>query len=278
MRRHVQVALAILVAVLCLVTLGGTRHQTEARTQAKQTYARPTLLIHGYHAGVHTFGNYIMNDEVTRTAHLALRAVVSPRHIRYFGDWDPSDKHPLIQVVFKKNRAPWNRNAVWLNKVLRHLRKTYNVHTFNAVAHSRGCLDLLVAYAHAQPLRLKRAVLIGGAYDGALWRDDHLGANRLRHNGEPLIKHPEYHELMNNAPFFPRGTHVLSIMGDIGNGSDGVVTNVSTQSLGFAMGNRFASYRTVKMTGPFANHHALPRTNTHVWAVTNRFLWRKHAD
>ncbi|KRM87224.1 alpha/beta hydrolase [Lacticaseibacillus thailandensis] len=268
----------IIPLMLVVLMLGAGGHNHAAATQASTTdgYHRPTILIHGFHAGERTYDNFIDLATHEHRAQYALTAVINGQQIHYYGDWTRSMQHPLIKVVFANNRASWDRNATWLNHLLDQLRSQYHVHSFDAVAHSRGTLDLLTAYSHSQPLQLRRAVLIAGPYDGAYRRDDFPHANHLLQNGKPMIKHPEYRELVHNAAFFPRGVRVLNIMGDDhwhGTNSDGKVANVSSKSLWPAMGPRFKSYRQLTVYGHNASHHRIIRHDNQVMRATMRFLW-----
>lgn len=236
-------------------------------------YQSPTLLIHGFRAGPHTFDRFIDRAETTGQANLTLTAWVSAHGITYSGHWAKSVRHPLIKVVFTDNHQSWQQNAKGLNRLLRQLKSRYHLHAFDAVAHSRGNLDLLVAYGQAQPLTLRRAVLIAPPADGKMRLNDPLGQNHLKANGQPLYRHGQYRDLVKLRRHFPRTVHVLSIIGNIGNGSDGVLTNVSSQALYPALGTRFASFRQVMVHGQNASHHWIIRRNPRVITRTLHFLW-----
>ncbi|WP_155286395.1 alpha/beta hydrolase [Lacticaseibacillus zhaodongensis] len=264
----------IFLALICALTLTVVAvPETTVAAASTNGYSRPTVLVHGYKAGSGAFDNFINETQVNGQTTFALRVIIDRGHMVVQGHMLPHMHHPLVQVVFTQNREPWNQNAIWLNRALCMLRRRYGIRSFDAITHSRGCMDLLVAYAHKQPLRLHKAVLIAGPYDGALWRDDRLGANHLNAQDVPAIKHREYRELQHLAPDFPKGVQVLNVMGNKGDRSDGVVTNVSTLSLKSALGSRFRAYKVATFHGPLAVHHALPRRNPYVWATTVHFLW-----
>lgn len=277
MKRKLMLILPLIAFVLILGA-GGQQHTNSTEASTDSGYHRPTLLIHGFHAGERTYDHFIDLAEQKHKAQYALTAVINGERINYYGDWTRTMSHPLIKVVFANNRASWDRNATWLNHLLDQLRNRYHVHSFDAIAHSRGTLDLLTAYSHSQPLQLRRAVLVAGPYDGAYRRDDFPHANRILSNGNPLIKHPEYRELVRNAQFFPDGVHVLNIMGDShwhGTNSDGKVANVSSEALWPAMGPRFSSYREMTVYGHDASHHLIIRRNHRVMDAAMRFLWHE---
>ncbi|WP_127848854.1 alpha/beta hydrolase [Lacticaseibacillus hulanensis] len=277
---------AVAIAIL-LGASGFTQHvqTTEPIAQTGNTYAKtrtvaryhtPTLLIHGLHAGPHAFDQLIRTAQNTRRGQLAMTAFVSPDHVTCSGFWPRALRHPLIRVVFNNNHQSWNTNARGLNLLLRHLKSVYGVHRFDAIAHSRGNLDLLRAYGEAHPLTLHKAVLVAVPANGKMRLDDPLGQNRILPNGQPLLKRRQYRDLVRLRPTFPRNkVHVLSIMGNIGNGSDGVLTNVSSRSLYPALGSKFASFKQVIVRGRDVNHHWLIRRNPRVINMALNFLWPK---
>ena len=247
---------------------------TTAESRPVARYHEPTLLIHGYRAGPHAFDAFIRRAELTRRGRLILTAFIGQEGISYRGRWRPGVQHPLIRVVFTDNHRSWQANAQGLNTLLRQLKARYGVQSFNAVAHSRGNMDLLTAYGEQHPLVLRRAVLVAVPANGKIRIDDPLGQNRLLANGQPLYQHPQYRDLVRLRATFPwHTTRVLSVMGNIGNGSDGVLTNVSSQSLAPALGRRFASFKQVVVTGRDVDHHWLIRRNPRVINLAMQFLW-----
>lgn len=260
--------LLLLVAVVAI--------QPQHTTSAVQHYHRPTLLIHGLAASSATYDHFVARAERTDRGQYALTARITPKNkVHLLGHWDPNDPHPLIKVVFIDNMASWQRNAMWLNHLLHVLKNKYNIRSFDAVAHSRGNLDLLMAYGQQHLLELKRAVLVSVPANGALGRGDELGANRILKDGQPKLERPAYHDLVHLRPTFPPGVHVLNIMGNDGNGthSDGRVTNVSSRSLKPALGMRLASYHNLVVHGRFATHHTIIRRNAKVQRAAMNFLW-----
>ncbi|MFD0896262.1 alpha/beta hydrolase [Loigolactobacillus binensis] len=268
---------AYLLSLLLLFTAGLFYTSTRVQATTPAHYRRPTLLIAGLGAGKQTYNNFITHAEQRDDGRYALTAVIEPDHIQYFGHWQPDYHHPLIKVVFANKWASWQQNAIWLNRLLTQLKQRYHIRSFNAIAHSRGNLDLLIAYSHQHPLLLKRAVLISVPADGALGRGDTL-QNRLLANGRPEFRHDAYRDLVHARKDFPPGVHVLSIMGNVGNGTDSRVTNVSSKSLVPALGQRFSSYRQVLVRGPLASHHLIVRRNPRVRRLALNFLWPEQKD
>ncbi len=258
--------------LLALLLFGVFYTNRQDHVAANSQYQRPTLLIAGLGAGKRTYNQLIDHAEQRDDGHYVLTAVIKPDTIQYFGDWQPSEQHPLIKVVFANKWASWQQNAIWLNRLLTQLKQRYHIRSFNAIAHSRGNLDLLIAYSRKHPLILKRAVLISVPADGALGRGDTL-QNRLMANGRPEFRHSAYRDLVQARKRFPPGVHVLSIMGNVGNGSDSRVTNVSSKSLVPALGGRFSTYRQVLVHGPLASHHLIVRRNPRVRRLAVNFLW-----
>jgi len=243
---------------------------------SRAAYHRPTILLTGYGAGSDTFDAMISRAEVKKDSQATVIATIHQNSVSYQGKWHPSDKHPMIKVVFADNKMSWMDNAKWLNRLLSSLKQKYGIKTFNAIAHSRGSLDLLVAYGEKHPLKLKRAVFVGAAANGHLGQDDKIGQNYFLKNGQPKYKHQAYADITKHKQDFPKGTHVLNLYGNVGNGSDTHVTNVSSQSLYPALGSRFASYQQKMIKGKYVSHHWIIRKNGQVRKLALNYIWRSN--
>ncbi|KRN28653.1 putative cell surface hydrolase (putative) [Lactobacillus selangorensis] len=240
---------------------------------------RPTLFVHGLNGGPGSFDNMIAKAQWEDHAHRALVAVITPDRIQLIGKWPKSLKRPMVQVIFKDNHANWNREGDWLDELLRELNQRYGVTSYNAIGHSRGCEAIIMAAEHPhQVARLKRLVTIAGPFDGAIWRDHGVDATETDRNGRPNVIKPEYQQVIDNAQNFPKGVHVLSIAGNLDNGShsDGVITETSALSLHYALHSRIKSDQTFIAHGANAQHSRLPRYNEVVQKKALDFVWQIH--
>lgn len=243
--------------------------------QAAEKRESPTLFVHGFHGGPGTFDNMISIASVKYHANRALVAEVSANGVKLSGHWPKNLKRPMIQVIFTDNHANWNRDAKWLNQLLQTLKDRYGVSTYNAIGHSRGCEALIIANEQNAPLRLKRLVTIAGPIDGAIWRDNGNIATKVNQNGRPNVINPEYQQIISNSQNFPTNVSVLSIAGDLDDGSksDGVVTLTSATALPYALKGRSMNYHQYISHGRNAQHSRLPRFNHDVQLKSLDFIF-----
>lgn len=271
--------------------LGVTTTSTKGRTTA------PVLFVHGWGAGLHSQTPLAKMAIKQGVAQKGLIVYVGPSgQIKMYGHIPAHPKKsPEILVKFPNAYVGEFQEAAELHKILVMLKRDYHVTEFNAIGHSMGAYALVTQSERdgnsSQIPRVNKLVLIAGPYDGILNRhkwdqptsgalsrlwDDHPGQNQLLRNGQPKIKHPEYRLLMRHRNRFPRQAHILSIYGNVNNGtnSDGTVTVTSVQSLGSILKDRVAEYKVRGFKGRLAKHPYLETKNKQVQQAIINFIWK----
>jgi Uncharacterized protein with an alpha/beta hydrolase fold len=112
----------------------------------------PTLFIHGFAGGTHSFGPLIQRMEEQGIAKKeSTITVLSDGQLQVTGELSGKADNPLIQVLFEDNQShEWNQ-AQWLQNVLIYL-KQHGIDEVNLVGHSMGGVDIfryLGTYAQA---------------------------------------------------------------------------------------------------------------------------------
>ncbi|MTV83046.1 alpha/beta hydrolase [Lactobacillus sp. CRM56-3] len=274
------------------------RLQANYIRQNYTTSATPTIFVHGWTGDKHSEQEMVDAAQNSKVARHVMSISVTPTGIiKFKGHLTQREKNPIVEVVFKNNRAGEVQDAMWLKSIMAALRAKYHVTAYNAVGHSMGAYawvyyNLMVGNDAKQYPELKKAVLIAGPYDGIinnhklnqptefplnkLW-DDRPNANRLLPNGKPKIIHPEYRLLYRMRARFPKQARVLNIYGNLENGthSDGVISIPSARSLAYLISGRVQEYRDYQVKGPNAQHSRLHQHNFFVDRALINFLWKK---
>lgn len=296
-----KLLIALIISLICGLGLGVWYAHYAQQQTIKHDYSfssTPTIFVHGWTGTGKSEEPLFASAQNLKIAkrHMIIY-VQSNGKLRIKGHLNNKMKNPIVQVIFKNNRAGEVKDAHWLMKIMRVLKTTYHVKRYNAVGHSMGSYawvyyNMLVGNNAKYP-RLERAVLIGGPYDGIinnhklnqpqnpplskLW-DDRPNENHLLKNGRPKIIHPEYQKLLDIRSRFPKQARVLNIYGDLldGSNSDGVITIPSARSLAYLIKNEVTSYHELRVTGANAQHSKLHEYNLTVNKALTNFLWGRN--
>lgn len=257
----------------------------------------PTLFVHGVGGGFYSEMPMVKQAVKDGTANWGLAIHVTEDNQLKIKGTLKHKKNPIILIRFDNNAAGEVQDAKWLKLVLTKLRNKYHVTNYNIVGHSMGAYAAVyygMYYAHDdnQP-RLNKLVAIAGPFDGILTRkryrwegripksllklwDDSSNLNHLNDAGRPAIIHPEYRALLRNRGQFPRQAEVLNLYGNVGNGynSDGTVSNVSSESLGYLLKGRVKRYQDRELTGDDTTHFELHDKNKEVRKILKAYLWQ----
>ncbi|CAH1853668.1 alpha/beta hydrolase [Convivina praedatoris] len=241
----------------------------------------PTFYLHGYGGTYNSTKNMVAAAQKQSGVKRVLIARVNKNgEVKFEGDWPAGVKRPVIQVIYEDNRnSDFHYNAAGFHQVITSLQERYHCKKFNVVAHSMGNLTLmyyLADYGQQQQLpQLDKYVAIAGHFDGIRAMDDPANSNQLAADGRPELIKSYYQYLLDHRQNFDMSTvDVLNIYGDLEDGShsDGSVTNVSSQSLKYLLGNQVHSYRELLIKGKQAQHSQLHENSTVDRAVI-KFLW-----
>ncbi|KRM74149.1 hypothetical protein FC82_GL000312 [Secundilactobacillus collinoides DSM 20515 = JCM 1123] len=282
--------IALIISLICGLGLGVWYAHYAQQQTIKHDYSfssTPTIFVHGWTGTGKSEEPLFASAQNLKIAkrHMIIY-VRSNGKLRIKGHLNNKMKNPIVQVIFKNNRAGEVKDAHWLMKIMRVLKTTYHVKRYNAVGHSMGSYawvyyNMLVGNNAKYP-RLERAVLIGGPYDGIinnhkLNQPQNPPLSKLW-DGRPKIIHPEYQKLLDIRSRFPKQARVLNIYGDLldGSNSDGVITIPSARSLAYLIKNEVTSYHELRVTGANAQHSKLHEYNLTVNKALTNFLWGRN--
>lgn len=257
--------------------------KTRATSKPKSAYVTsrtPTFYVHGFQGSANSTNTLI--KAATKTAHakrVFVATVQTDGTVSLAGKWAQRTRNPIIQVVFKNNLAQYDQQTAWLAKVIKAVRARQSFDQYNIVAHSAGCVasvNLLMTPQAGNFPKLKKLVTIAGPFDGVIGEDDVANQNSFLKSGQPRYQHAAYQLLAAKKAHFPTGVRVLNIVGNLDDGthSDGLVTNVSAQSLNGLLRGRDATITTKTFHGAHAQHSQL-HENPKVAQAVNRYLWHR---
>lgn len=220
----------------------------------------PTLFIHGYSGTYFSFNR--MLKKLTKN-HLGKRTcliiVTRSGNLYFLGHPDS-----LIQVIFLENRANVHLQVKWIWKLLNCLKYNYGILQVNLVAHSMGCVSVLMylsqyGYDHRNS-QVKRVVTIGAPFnDSEVGKRTDTIENHFLTNKGPIEMAPLYRWMRIHHLGIPIETQFLNIAGNLQNGtfSDGQVSVNSALSLRYLMKNIQFQYEEHVIYGKKAAHSQL---------------------
>lgn len=278
----------LLVTVLIIAVIAVSLFQKRAHweEQNKKQYVQeptPTLFLHGY-GGTKNSMKYLINQAEARgvTKDIVVAHVSRDGDVTFDGKISKQATNPIVQIVLDDNtQGDLNENALWIRQVLEKLQQDYHVKQFNFVAHSMGNVSFaqyMVDYGRDTSLpQLKKEVNLAGTFNGVLGMNEEVNEIQVDRNGKPSDMNPPYQEFMQLKSIYKdKNIDVLNMYGDLldGTHSDGRVSNSSSKSLKYLLGDSPKSYQEVKYEGKEAQHSAL-HENEEVAQQMIHFLWEK---
>lgn len=282
----VIVFILIVIVTLILFTILNSR-QTDKQIHSKVTQNTNnhvvTLFMHGY-GGSENFEKFMVNQAVEKgvTKDVMIARVSRNGDVTFDGSIDKHAKNPIIKIEFENNQnSDFNENARWIKNVLSQLKSQYDVNKFNFVAHSMGNMTFayyMKNYGDDKQLpQLQKEVNIAGTFNGVLNLNEMINEINVDRNGKPSKMNNDFKNLLSLKDIYKnKGIDVLNIYGDVQDGthSDGRVSNSSSKSLKYLLGDSPKSYKESKFTGKTAQHSQL-HENKDVANVIIHFLWNK---
>lgn len=271
----------MLTLTACSFNQNEVKKQSGTKTELKPTFRdTPTLYFHGL------MGSYKNEEPLAKAAQRSgvtnsvTRANVDDRgKVKLVGKIKADAKNPLVLVNYKDNVQPsFKRNGIYASNVVKALQKKYHIKTVKMIGYSLG--NMSIVYYQLQNgnkekmPKLTKQVSLGGHYDGAYFKELPPGFRqpknlKIDHNGKPNKMNQTFKEMLPVRKIYRNGnTQVLNIFGDIGNQSDGVVENISSQTLKYLVADHHYQEYQVK-----SDHGSLP-SNKQVIAKTIHFLWK----
>lgn len=277
-----------LLAILALVCAGGWYflHQNQAesvKAEARKAYiqsSRPTIFLHGWGSSSRAerhMANAAKDAGVTQT--IIEAKVAEDGTVTLKGSIPKDAVNPIVLVNFDNNRgASTQDQGDYAYAVVKTLQDTYGITEMNMVGHSYG--NMAIVYYMLQHgsdtslPKLVKQVDIAGHFNGIIGVNEPEN-NSLDDEGKPTSMTESYMELLSLGDNYPQGqVEVLNIYGNTGKGSDGRVSNLSSQSLAYLLKGHVKSYQEKEITGPNGQHSKLHET-----ALVDKplitFLWGK---
>lgn len=279
-----------IIVIVSLITVGMNKKQSNSKHQERDKHTQhskyiqsqtPTLFLHGY-AGTLNSEKYMVNQTKKKgvTKNVITAVVSNDGQVQLKGKLKKNATNPVVQVVLENNKqGDYDINAKWFKNVLVKLQDEYKIKKFNFVGHSMGNLSFanymyLYGDDHSLP-QLNKQVNIAGTFNGVLNLNEKVNEISVDKNGKPSRMNQPYQQLLKLKEIY-KGKHisVLNIYGDLQDGthSDGRVSNSSSKSLKYLLGNSPKSYKETKYEGQKAQHSQL-HENSKVANELIEFLW-----
>ena len=269
--------MAALIGILALFC-----YQSLAHPLNKADYIQsriPTIFFHGYGSSARAethMVNAAKNAGVTKTV---IRADVDRKgQVVLVGNIPKNAVNPIVKVNFADNRnTDYAADGRYAKAVVSKLQATYHFKKMNMVGHSMGNMAIhfyLLANAQNTKLpQLQKQVDIAGHFDGIKGYELPEGLTVDSKTGRPNKMTSAYKRLLKLRDCYPENqVDVLNLYGDIGDGSDGLVTNESSRTLKYLIADRAKSYQEHRFTGKLASHSKL-HENPQLDKVLIQFLW-----
>ena len=266
----------------CGKSAPSTKSATSASTKKVQppyvTSQRPTFYVHGFQGSAKSTNTLIAHAEKTAHAHKVIVATVgTDGTISLNGSWKNGTRNPIVQVVFKNNLAQYDQQSAWLAAVISAVKAQHTFKSYNIVAHSAGCVasvNMLMTKQTSGFPKVAKLVTIAGPFDGVVGEDDVANQNSFLASGKPAELHAAYQLLVAKRTNFPKGVHLLNIVGNLDDGSneDGFVTNVSARPIKYLLRGRQVAYTEKDFHGKKAQHSQL-HENPKVALAVDNYLW-----
>ncbi|MGY0412019.1 alpha/beta hydrolase [Staphylococcus sp. mip270_02] len=243
----------------------------------------PTLFLHGYGGSANSEKYMVKQAKQNGVTKDVITAIVSKDgEVELKGKLETDTANPIVQIELANNKqGNLDENAKWFKNVLTKLQSEYDINKFNFVGHSMGNLSFaqyMLTYGNDPSLpQLNKQVNIAGTYNGVLNMNEKVNEISVDVNGKPSRMNPPYQELQQLEDIYNgKNIAVLNIFGDLEDGthSDGRVSNSSSQSLKYLLGDSPESYIESKYKGKSAQHSQL-HENKEVAKDFIAFLWRK---
>ncbi|WP_201738270.1 MULTISPECIES: alpha/beta hydrolase [Lactobacillus] len=290
MKKYLKLWLLMLVP-LCLTacSVSSTKKDTSDRLKTHQTAKKPkfqdpvTLYFHGL------MGSYKNERPIVEAAKKAgvtnsvIRANVNDQgKVKLIGKIKKNAKNSIVMVTYKDNVQPnFSRNGTYASNVVKTLQKKYDIRKVNMIGYSLGNVSIIyyqLQNGNRQKMpRLVKQVNIAGHFNGAYFKELPPGFRepkgmKIDKNGKPNKMNATYKQMLKVRPIYEKHpVQVLNVIGDVGNGGDGVVKNISSQSLKYLVAGK--NYQELKITGVKSDHGSLPN-NDQVEAAVVKFLWK----
>lgn len=281
------ICIIVIVIIMAFITIKVfTQNQSTVEKAAQSNFMKsstPTLFLHGYGGSANSEKFMVKQAKQNGVTKDVITANVSKvGDVEIKGKLEKDTTNPIVQIELANNKqGDLDENAKWFKNVLTKLQSEYDINKFNFVGHSMGNLSFaqyMLTYGNDPSLpQLNKQVNIAGTYNGVLNMNEQVNEISVDANGKPSRMNPPYQELQQLKEIYKgKNIDVLNIFGDLkdGTSSDGRVSNSSSKSLKYLLGDSPKSYKESKYEGKSAQHSQL-HENKEVAKEFIAFLWTK---
>ncbi|MEB6214517.1 UNVERIFIED_CONTAM: alpha/beta hydrolase [Mammaliicoccus sciuri] len=274
----------VMIVGIMIMTKPSNEHHSTTVKSTDSTYINsqiPTLFLHGY-AGSANSEKYMVQQAKKKgvTKEVITAYVSEDGEVELKGKLKKDATNPIVQIELENNKqGDLDLNAEWFKNVLAKLQSEYGIKKFNFVGHSMGNLSFakyMLKYGDDETLpQLNKEVNIAGTFNGVLNMNEQVNEISVDRSGKPSRMNPPYPDLQQLKDIYKgQEIEVLNKYGDLqdGTNSDGHVSNSSSKSLKYLLGNSPKSYKESKHEGKTAQHSEL-HENKQVANEIVEFLW-----
>ncbi|WP_436861688.1 alpha/beta hydrolase [Staphylococcus caeli] len=278
-----MIVVIIVVAVLGIVI---SQHQSNHKSMGNSNFTKsqtPTLFLHGYGGSANSEKFMVKRAEQRGATNNTITAIVSKEGaVKLKGKLKSNASNPIVKIELEDNKQGYlDKNAKWFKNVLIKLQNEYHIKHFNFVGHSMGNLTFaqyMMTYGKDDALpQLNKQVNIAGTFNGVLGMNEKVNEISVDDNGKPSRMNPPFQQLRVLKDIYNgKNIEVLNIYGGLEDGthSDGRVSNSSSKSLKYLLGDSPKSYKESLYKGKSAQHSQL-HENKAVADELIDFLWGK---
>lgn len=280
-----SLATFIAVVVVLAAIVGGAVYHTHKNNRFVRSTSA-TLFFHGGGSSYHAETGMVNAAKRAGVTNTVIRAdVTNSGKVTLHGNMHRGAINPIVEVNYENNRQlDFNKHGLYATNIAKMLKKQYGVTKINMVGHSLGNISIIYYILQNGQKKnmpqLQKQVDIAGhfgglTFDGLPDSIKQPAGMKLNSQGKPNRMNATYKQMTGVRKMYPKGqVDVLNIYGDIGNHTDGRVTNVSSRSLQYLVASRAKSYTELKVTGKKAQHSKL-HDNSQVYKALIKFLWQK---
>lgn len=239
----------------------------------------PTIYFHGLMGSAKNEKPLVDKARDEGMTNSVIKANVdSNGNVKLIGKLTSKARNPIIKANFENNvQTSFKKNGVYATNIVKALQKKYRINKVNMIGYSLGNMAIIhyeiqIGKNKRMP-KLIKMVNIGGHFNGAYFKElpeEFRAPKNLRVNkdGKPNKMNKTYQEMLKARPIFQKyPVSCLNVIGDIGNGGDGVVEIDSARSIEYLVGQK--NYHEIVVN---VDHGTLP-SNNQVINKALRFLY-----
>jgi uncharacterized alpha/beta hydrolase family protein len=237
----------------------GKRLLNEAVIEPSHVEQEPILYLHGFRGGGYTTERMVASALAAKGSRKFLKVTADLwGNVKLTGTWT-SDRHPLVQVVFKYRIVGTKGICYYLRWLLPLLSSALHFKKYDVAAHSLGApciVKTAMQMAHRRNFpQLDRCAMIAGPFDGVMYLGDIPNLNQFDINGRPWLMSPSYLYFLRHRKRV-RQASFLNIYGNIldETNSDKFISVVSARSIRYVLAPVVKSFQEVEISGPGAEH------------------------